>query len=251
MFLPIVDTALDQTVDGDEATLANTASASALYSLADEQNTPTITITADTSTITVDPATATSIISDKWKIDVTSSTLTIQTATGAPTAIAASAIDAVITISVADKTVNVTGTTTTGIPALANPSVLYVVDASGTYGLYTPTTVAPVYANSTVAFIAISGTALASEKIGATSPVAITAAQYVDSEEEELKNVYSVTDAGTGGSILVPVNCVYYEQVPAFDGNLKTIIQILPILVAIGILMAAAYTFMGSTWRRE
>lgn len=253
VFLPILNSALDTTIDGDEATLTNTATASALYSPADELNISTITITATSSAISVDPATATSVISDVFKIDVTSTQLTVQTSSGAAVVFATSdtTLDATLTIDVTGKTATMTGTSATAIPTLGAFTVLYISDASGTYGLYTPTDASPVYANTTKNVIALTSSAIASEKVTATSPIAITSAQYVDAEEQELKNVYSVTDAGTGGQILAPVDCIYYEQVPAIDGNLATIIGILPILVAVGILMAAVYAFVGPSWRSQ
>ncbi len=253
VFVPIINSAMGATTDGDEKQLSNTATSSALYSPVDADVTATITITATSSAITVTPATATSIISDQFRIDVTSSQLKVQTSAGQAVTFTTSdtTLDATLTVDVAGKTASMTGTAATELPALGAFKTLYAIDASGTYGLYTPTSASPVYVNSTQAFIALTDSVIASEKVSATAPIAITSEQYVDGEGTELKNVFSVSVVGEGGQILVPVDCTYYEQVPVISGSLATIIDILPILVAVGVLMAAVYAFMGSSWRNE
>jgi len=244
VFLPIVSTAVNMTVDGDETSITNASSPTAKYSLADVQNIATITITATSGGITVDPATATSIISSSFKIDVTASTLTVQVASGAPVVYdtSDSTLDANLVLDIGNGTANFTGTAATTLVTIPSFSKLYIVDASGDYGLFTPTDVNTVYVNSTKSIIAITGTAIVTEKSTASSPIAITS-----TASEDMKNVYIVTDAGTGGAILTLIDCPYYEQVPAFDDNLKTIFEILPILVAVGVLVGCVYLFMGKS----
>lgn len=62
---------------------------------------------------------------------------------------------------------------------------------------------------------------------------------------ENQKGIYAVSAVdGTNGVVVAPLTYTYYDQVPAVNDNLKAILDVLPYLVAIGIILAAVALFI-------
>ncbi len=252
VLVPIIASMADMTTNGDEITLNNRAvgGSESYYSLVDPTTTPTITYTLATSGLTSSAGAPDSVLTTTFLVAVvsgSSGSMTIQGPTGTTstynTTSLATTGTLTFTINVASGTATLTGaSSSTGLPTFSNfaSDRVYAESADpAAYALYKPTTEAPVYVNSTVPVITMNSTALGSQSVTSNTPVALTESAVADE-----KNIYMVTAVEGDGSILTSVQYSYYEQIPAMNSTLSTIINIIPIFVVIGIIMACVYLFM-------
>lgn len=216
VLVPILGTVSDYTVDGDANTGKNAASA---Y-LKEYKGTDAITITytASPASVTVVPTGLTTIVTSNAKYDITATSVTVTNSEG----ITAWSTDTTITI-----------------PSNGSMVLVNAISDDATYGIWTSFTT-PVNVTKTTKLIVTDTVApyFAYEYIDGNS-IAITS-----EEVEDEYNVYAVTAVGTNGSLIAPLEYTWYEQVPALTGETKTVVMVIPIIIAVGLLMSAVYMFV-------
>ena len=216
VMLPMIDSAVNQTVDGEQETLTNTATA--YFAPYDGNDDVTISYVAE-GTVVTNSSSYTDFVLDNKYININDTVITVWDDTG-KNVIAA---DWSITIAKAD---------------------LILVDSTSedaTYGLWT--SVEGLYVKNDAKLYVYNDTTYASEGYNGTG-IAITTATT------EYKGVYEVSAvAGDNPGLFAPIEVTYYTQVSAIDDNLKAIMEVVPILVVIGILLASVYMFVTNTRR--
>ena len=212
VLLPMVESSVNSTIDGDEETLTNTTT----NYFAPYDGESDITLTFDGTNVT-NTSSYTDIVTATQYINIDSNTITIWSSTG----------KAVVT----SDTFTLTLT----------PAQIVLVDSTSegaTYGMWTSLT--DLYVKNNAALYVYNDAKFVSEGYNGTG-IALT------TDETDYKDVYEVTAiAGEHGGIFAPLTVTYYEQIPAMDDNIKAILEIVPILVIIGILLACTYMFIGN-----
>lgn len=208
VLLPMIGMASNQTVNGE----AHEVDLTADVQLAEYEGTEDIAIDATAYTASDGTNSYTTIITKNSAILIVSGTsVTVYDSTGAHSA-------------TADITVPAT-------------SVLFVnVASNGTYGLWT--TISGLAVKNTSTLYVFNDTTFATEKYNGTK-IALTYAAV-----EDQKDIYSITAVdGNNGAVVAPLSYTYYDQVPALDGNIKSIIDIIPIMVIVGLLIGCIAMF--------
>lgn len=106
-----------------------------------------------------------------------------------------------------------------------------------TYGMWS--TVTGLYINADVNDIVIGASSVTMEKYTADSTV-ITATLVGD--EGDYTGAYEVS-AITGTSLVAPLSFTYTEPL---DGNMAALLEVIPILVVLGIMLACVYMFVSN-----
>lgn len=227
ILLPIVQSAAEQ---GVTATGMNEASAK----LGFDATTITIEYVTDAWTIDEAHADVTKIVTSDAYITFSSASVSVN---GTP-----------VDESTVDKLVIGEGKIVETLTGAANPvetitldkikgSSYVLTDAAETktYGMWS--TVTGLYINANVNDIVIGASSVTMEKYTGTSTV-ITATLVGD--EGDYTGAYEVS-AITGTSLVAPLSFTYTEPL---DGNMAALLEVIPILVVLGIMMACVYMFV-------
>lgn len=227
ILLPIVQSAAEQ---GVTATGMNEASAKLGF------DATTITIEYDTTAWKIDEAHAdvTKIVTSDAYITFSSASVSVN---GTP-----------VDESTVDKLVIGEGKIVETLTGEANPVETITLDKikgsnyvltdaaeTKTYGMWS--TVTGLYINANVNDIVIGASSVTMEKYTGTSTV-ITATLVGD--EGDYTGAYEVS-AITGTSLVAPLSFTYTEPL---DGNMAALLEVIPILVVLGIMMACVYMFV-------
>ena len=220
ILIPIMGTAMDQTIDGEAHTAENTAPATYL-DLYTRGETITITYDSATPSVTSNIIGLNMVVTSSKLITISGTTLTVTDSTGTRTVTE----DTTITVPATGKVLVNTSATST---------------ETATYGLYTSFGT-PVYVEASKLLIAIDTEApyIASEKYNGTA-IGIASEPY-----EDHYDIYGITSVGTSGKLVAPLEYTWYDQIPAMSDTIKTILDILPILIVVGLLLTCVYMFFS------
>lgn len=222
VLIPILGDAVDQTIDGEAHTAENTAPTTYLDTYTGTEAI-TITYVSATPAVTVSLTGLTVVATPTKLVTIDGTTITVTDTAGTRTITE----DATITVPASGTVLVCTSTTTSG---------------TATHGIYT-SFATPVYVEDYRSLI-VTDTAspfIASENVNGTA-IPITADPYADHD-----GIYGITSVGTGGKLIATLEYTWHDQIPVFDNTLKTILDIIPILLIVGILMACVYLFFGRT----
>lgn len=243
VLMPMVENAANETKNGDEITGTNTPTA--YLALADE------TITVSMTELGVVTSSYTSIYTSGFVATIVtgdSGTVSITMADGTSNDFLA-ATEQTMTINPTTGAVSIKGVEST---VIANQ--VYVNGTStDAYGIFTPAENSEVNVKSTQSVMLLGSTHIAVQTVTATgNDFTVTSAQAVDSEDEPMKGILMVSDVAEGDttekSMIAPVEYTYYEQIPIMDENLKTILEVIPYLVIIGVLLASVGMFISKRY---
>lgn len=211
IMVPMVNTSVNQTVDGEEHTIDNAA----IAVFKPYTGTDPIVITFDGTNVTNESG-LTDIVTDSMYVNVNGNTVTVWDANGK-------------TIWAAENTLTLTASQVKLVNTI-------VADVDATYGQMDVT---GVYVDKDSKLYVYNEATFAAEKYNGTG-IALTYA------ETDYDGVYEITAvAGTNPGIFAPLSVTYYDQEPAMDDSMKSIITIIPLLVIIGLLMACVYMFIS------
>lgn len=229
ILLPIVQSAAEQ---GVSATGTNTADVKLGF------DATTITIEYDTTAWKIDEAHAdvTKIVTSDAYITFSSASVTLN-----GSAVDESAVDKIV-ISGSSIAASLSDTPVAGssftLDKIKNSSyVLTDAAETKTYGMWS--TVTGLYINADVNDIVIGASSVTMEKYTADSTV-ITATLVGD--EGDYTGAYEVS-AITGTSLVAPLSFTYTEPL---DGNMAALLEVIPILVVLGIMLACVYMFVSN-----
>ena len=218
ILIPMMGSAMDQTINGEKHTEQNVAPATYL-DLYTRGEPITITYDSATPSVTSNIIGLNMVVTGNKAVTISGNTLTVTDTTGTRT---------------------ITTDTTITIPAtgriLVNTSA--TSSATATYGLYTSFST-PIYVEGSKTLIAMSTASpyIASERYNGQS-IPMTSEPYADHHE-----IYGITAVSNSGSLVAPIEYVWYDQIPAMDDTVKQILDILPILIVVGLLMTCVYMF--------
>ena len=221
ILIPLMGSAMDQTVDGEKHTAQNVAPATYL-DLYTRGEPITITYESATPTVTSNIIGLNMVVTGSKLITILGTTLTVTDAEGTRTV-----------------------TTDTTIPIPATGKILVNTSAtsseSATYGLYT-SFATPIYVEGSKTLVVTSSASpyIASERYNG-SAIPMVSEPYADHHE-----IYGITSVSDSGSLVAPLEYVWYDQIPAMDDTVKMILDIIPILIVVGLLMTCVYMFFTS-----
>lgn len=218
ILVPMLGSATEQTVDGEKHTAMNTAPSTYLDVYRGIEPI-TITYTSSTPQVTTSISGLTAVVTESRMITINGTTVTVLDTNGQRTVTA----DTTITVPAGNKVLICASGTTS---------------ATAKYGIYTSFTT-PIYVEGSKSLIAMSTASpyIASERYNGQS-IPMTSEPYADHH-----NIYAVTAVSNSGSLVAPLEYVWYDQIPAMDDTVKMILDILPILIVVGLLMTCVYMF--------
>lgn len=218
---PAIGDAEDQTVDGQAHTEVNTAPSKYLGPYTGSEPI-TITVSQSEGTVATSVSGLTLVATPDKLVSIENDAVYVTDSEGASVPLA----DGTVTIQAGGAVLIGTAST--------SPS-------TATHGLY-ESFAQPVYVEGSTMLIALSSASpyIAQERCDGTAiPIA-------HQQSEDMRGVYEVASVGTDGKLIAPIDYVWHEQVPAMDDTVKMVLDVVPLLIAVGLLLTCVYMFMSS-----